>query len=183
MMMKRILVLTAAIIFAIGTPAALAQPGPGMGMGHGEGPGGPDCMMHGKKEPGHGGCNVMNCAELKLTDEQKEKIRDLNFAHHQEMIDLKASMEKAQLNMRHEMHADSPDKAKVLAAAKAMNAVRGKMAEAKINHRFAVREMLTAEQLETWENCRGNCGRRGMGMRCGDGPGPGSRGMRNTGRR
>jgi len=180
--MKRILILTAAAVFVMGTAAALAQPGPG--MGHGDGPGGHDCMMHGKMGHGQGGCNILTCAELELTDDQKEKIRDLMFTHRQEMIDLKASLEKAQLNMHHEMQSDSPDKAKVLAAAKEANTIKGQMAEAKINHRFALRDILTAEQLEKWENCRGKCGgRRDMGMHRGCRPGMGAGGTGNMDRR
>lgn len=172
--MKRILMLSAAILFIVGTAAVSAQPGPGTGMERGWGPGDGDCMMHGKMGHGQGECNILACAELELTDDQKEKIRDLMFAHRQEMIDLKASLEKAQLTMRHEMLSDSPDKARVLAAAKEVNAIKGQMAEAKINHRFAIRDVLSADQLEKWQKCQRTCGGRcGMGMHRGDGTGMG----------
>jgi Spy/CpxP family protein refolding chaperone len=155
----------------------------GMGACGGKGMMGPQggCMGPCGGGEGMGGCNLIDCKEvLNLTDDQIAKIKDLNFAHKNQMIDLDAALEKAQLKMHHEMRADSPDKAKALAAAKEVNAVKGQIAEAKISHQFALMGVLNAEQLKKWKNCmtecRQSCG-PGMGMgSCkgkGDNPGHG----------
>ena len=196
--MKRISVILAMVMFIIGgvsllsaqtpAPEGAATPHPGcMGMGAGGGKGmmGPQggCAGMGPCGGGEGmgGCNLIDCKEvLNLTDDQIAKIKDLNFAHKNQMIDLDAALEKAQLKMHHEMRADSPDKAKALAAAKEVNAVKGQIAEAKISHQFALMGVLNAEQLKKWKNCmtecRQSCG-PGMGMgSCkgkGDNPGHG----------
>lgn len=176
--MKRILTLTAIMIFVIGTSAMiLAQPpeapmppaAPAPMMGHGMCGGGPgDGPM--------GGCNFLDCAkELNLTADQISKLKDLNFAHRNLMIDLNAQMEKAQLKMKHEMNMDNPDKGKVLTASAEITAMQGKLAEARINHQFAMRQLLTKEQLEKWQACQRECGGKcggGMGMMgCGKGGG------------
>ena len=140
---------------ACGGKGMMGQQGGCMGPGgHGEGMG--------------GGCNLIDCKEvLKLTDDQIAKIKDLNFAHKNQMIDFDAALEKAQLAMRHGMQADSPDKAKVLAAAKEVNAIKGQIAEAKINHQFALTGVLNAEQLKKWKDCKMECRQScgpGMGM-------------------
>jgi len=128
-------------------------------------------MMMGRDDDDMGqgwgmGCNLLNCKDLDLTKEQTQKIKDINFAHRNAMIDMKAALEKAQLRMRAEMSADSPDKAKALAATREINTVKGQMAEARINHIFNLKGVLTAEQLEKVKACHGGgmCGSGPMGM-------------------
>lgn len=138
--------------------------GKGMGRGGKMGCG----MMMGRDDddmgPGMGmGCNLLDCKDLNLTKEQIQKIKDINFAHRNAMIDLKAALAKAQLRMGQEMKSDSPDKAKALAAAREVNAAKGQMAEARITHMFNLRAVLTAEQLEKVKACMG-------GGMCGGGP-------------
>lgn len=178
--MRRATILFVAVLFAAGlmTPALAQRPGPrALHKDWGPGPDGGMDMM--------GGCNILNCETLELTDDQKAEIKEINFTHRNKMIDLKASLEKAQLNLHHEMRADSPDKARLLAAAKEVNTIRGQMTEARINHRFALRDVLTADQLKKWQECcgkRGGRGGKGMGrgyrpgMRQGDPDPAGGRG-------
>lgn len=145
---------------------------PGMGMGC-QGGGGGAMMGRGCCDDdgcGGGGCNPLDCKELNLTKEQTAKIKELMFANRTAMIDLKASMEKACLNMQREMQAPSPDRAKALATARDINAIRGKMQEARINNRFNIRGVLTPEQLEKYMSCQGECP-PGQGMGCRKGVG------------
>jgi Spy/CpxP family protein refolding chaperone len=198
--MKRIVIFIAVALIAIGSAATLlaqtsdetappagdSRPGPdnppfmmggrfgGPMGGHGMGmmPG----MMQGRGrgQGSRGECNMLGCNALDLNDDQTAKIKDLNFTHRNKMIDLQASLEKAQLKMRHEMRADSPIKTAVLAAAKEVNTVKGQIAEARINHQFDLRGVLTADQLKTWDDFRGNCrGGFGKGMWPGSGMGQG----------
>jgi Spy/CpxP family protein refolding chaperone len=197
--MKRTLIFIVVALIAIGSAATLlaqtAEVKAPPTSGDAPGPDNPPCMMPGMKGGHMGGmmpgkmpgmmegcghmrggqCGMLNCKELELTDDQVAKIKDLNFAHRNKMIDIQAAMKKAQLKMQHEMRAESPNKAAVLAAAKEVNAVRGQMAEERINHQFAMRGILTAEQLKKWDDCRGKCeGKCGMGMGPGFGQGRGS---------
>lgn len=158
--MKRTLILTTLVLFvAVMTTAAMAQRGPG-GSGQpmmGNGPG--DCRMHQGKMGGHGkmggGHGILTMAdELGLTDQQIEKIKDLQFAHQNTMIDMKAELKKAELILHQEMAADNPDKAKALSAAKNVNAIKGKIQEAAISHRFEMHDILTAEQLDKLNDLR-----------------------------
>ncbi len=196
--MKRTIIFIVVALIAIGSAATLLaqtakETAPPMG-GDAPGPDNPPCMMPGMMGghmgghmggmmPGmmegrgrgfRGDGNLLNCKALELTDDQVTKIKDLNFVHRNKMIDIQAALEKAQLKMQHEMRADSPNKAAVLAAAKEVNAVKGQIAEERINHQFDLRGVLTADQLKKWDDCRGNCGGKcGMGMRSGFGQGQG----------
>jgi len=165
--MKKILILTAVMIFIAGmTGLAMAQHGHGFGDRKMDGPG------HFGRDGFGGGCNIMGCQkELELSDDQMVKIKEINFAHQNIMIDLKANLEKAHLKMRQTKQADDASKASVLAIAKELNAIKGKMAEAKINHQFDVKAVLTADQLEKWNKCQRECrGKCGPGMGMGMGP-------------
>lgn len=196
--MKRILIFTVVALIAIASAATLlaqtAEKATPPAGANAPGPDDPPCMMPGMmgghmggRMPGWtpgamgskgwrfgGDGDLLNCKALELTDDQIAKIKDLNFAHRNKMIDLQAALEKAQLKMQHEMRAETPNKAAVLAAAKEVNTIKGQIAEERINHRFDLRGVLTADQLKKWDDCRGNCGGRcGMGMHGDSGPGMG----------
>ncbi len=198
--MKRILILTAFMLVLIGSAtnagddAAITSDapmapgmgmkcqvggmmGPGMGMGC---QGGGRAGMMGRGDCNDddccgGGCNPLDCKELNLTKEQTAKIKDLMFTNRTAMIDLKASMEKACLGMCREIQSPSPDRAKTLAVAREINAIKGKMQEARINNRFDIRAVLTPEQLEKYMSCQGECS-SGKGMGCVKGMGCGKGG-------
>jgi Spy/CpxP family protein refolding chaperone len=140
--MKRFLII-AAILSLLAAPAAV------VGQGYHHGPMGPGAPAG----PGYG--NLLECKEeLNLSKDQMEKIEEINFNHHQMMIDLKAELEKAKLKKRREMHSDAPNKTKVLVLTKEIVNIHGKMAEARVEHRFAIRQILTKEQLEKRKECR-----------------------------
>ncbi len=160
--MKRILILTGILIFVAGmNTAVFAQRGHGMMA--------PKADGHGQWDKGgmmgHG--PILGCQkELELTDDQVAKIKDFSFAHQNAMIDLRADLKKAQLKMKQEAHVDNPSKAAVLAGTKEINVIKGRIAEARVNHRFDVRAVLTAEQLDKWKDCQKNfAGKHGRGGR------------------
>lgn len=181
--MKRTLFILA-LMFLIAIPVAMAQTDdpktatPPNQAGAGLAPQGPGCQGKGMgmgmcsgKQP-MGGQGLMECMkDLNLTDDQKAKMEEINFTNRNAMIDLRAGMEKARLKMHHEMMADTPDKAKILAASKEINTIQGQIEDAQINHFFAVRGILTADQLKKMKECKGD---RLMGP-CGHGR-PGARG-------
>lgn len=161
--MKRVVQVTAILVFLLGSISTAQMGGQGKGMAAGCGGG----RGHGDGMMGH--CDIMSCAkELNLTEDQISKIKEINFAHRNSMIDAEAELEKAQLKMRHETVADSPDKAAVLAASREVNAIRGRIAESRINHMFDLQSVLNEEQLKKWQACRKQCGEK-----CGPGMGHG----------
>lgn len=179
--MKRFFVLTAILVFMVGMASvATAQRGAMQGPCAGDKPG---MRMGGHGAGFMGHCNMLSCRkDLGLTDEQVDKIEQINFAHKEAMIDIKADLEKARLKMHQEMRSDSPDKAKVLALSDEITAIEGKIAKARIEHQFAKRAVLTTEQLEKWNTCKQNCkagcgpggdmkaGKVGCGGPCGAAP-------------
>lgn len=164
--MKRLVILIAISLFIAGmTGTATAQCGHGF-KGH---MGGHQCGQHDGKGFGGGHCNILGCKDkLELTDDQMDKIKEINFTHQNGMIDLKAELKKAELNLRQVAHADNPSKADVLAATKKVHSIQGQITEAQVNHRFAVRAVLNAEQIEKWQKCQAEC--KGS---CGGPGGPG----------
>ena len=161
--MKRILILIGILVFVAGmNTAILAQHGHGMMAPRPDGPG--QCDRGDKM----GNCSILGCQkELELTDDQMAKIKAIDFAHQTAMIDLRASLEKAQLKKRQAAHADNPTKTDVLVATKEVNDIKGRIAETRVNHRFDLKAVLTAEQLEKWKGCQkqcaGKCGPAGHG--------------------
>jgi Spy/CpxP family protein refolding chaperone len=176
--MKRITILAAILLFVAGmTAPAMAQSGHGF-KGH---PGGHGCGQFAGKGCGGGQCNILGCKDkLELTDDQVAMIKEINFKHQSGMIDLKAELKKAELNMKQVAHADNPGKSDVLAASKQVHGVEGKITEAQINHKFALKAVLTAEQLEKWKKCQAECGGKcsgSCGGRCGGKCGHGAAGI------
>lgn len=166
--MRRIIIISALALLvsaSIATAGFRGQRGPdGRGQDGGRG------MRQG---------NVLAQAnELGLTDDQVEKIKDLSYTHRAAMIDFRSQLEKARLEMHHEMQSDNPSQEKVLALTRQMNDIKGQMAEASTRHRFDVRGLLTAEQLDKLKTLQGpGRGGPGMGMTRGQG-GQGAGGMR-----
>jgi Spy/CpxP family protein refolding chaperone len=161
--MKRFLVLTAILIFTVGlTGAALGQHRSG-NCGHrsgGHGFEGDHHGMRGHKDMGHfgGHCSILGCQkELDLTDDQIAKIKEINFTHQNDMIDLKADLKKARLKLKQTMHSDNPSKGEALAAAAEVNSIQGQIHEARIEHMFALKGVLNKEQLEKWQKCQMSC--------------------------
>lgn len=171
--MKRI-VLLASICILIMAPVVVAQGqwasapqascggGCNIGGGHGGYNGG----------GGHGECNILRCKdELKLTDDQVKKIKNISHKHRMAMIDLKADLQKAKLNKKIEAHSDNPSRANILSLAKKMMQAKGSIEEAKINNRFDIKNILTKEQLGDWKKCQSQCGPgfggHGFGAGCG----------------
>lgn len=159
--MKRILILTAVLVFIAGmSGSALAKRGSGFGAGRMDGPG---RLGH----DGFGGrSNILSCQkELGLSEDQVAKIQNINFAHQNLMVDFKADLEKAHLKMRQARQTDDATKTSILAIAKDINAIKGKLAEARINHQFDLKAVLSPEQLEKWKQHRMESrGKRGPGM-------------------
>ncbi len=109
----------------------------------------------------------MMMEKLNLTDTQKEAVEELHFSHKREMIDLKAALEKKQLDKQELLSKGNYTRDDYLGKVTSVSDAKDKMALAKANHRMDVYDLLTEEQRTTFNKikCRmGNRMRMGMGM-------------------
>ncbi len=106
-------------------------------------------------------------AELGLSADQQTKIKDLFYVSRKEAIDLRATAERAELDLRHAMGSDSPDEKAVMKALDAALAAEASLKRNKVKLILDVRKVVTVEQ---WRQLleirarRGGPGARGQGM-------------------
>lgn len=106
----------------------------------------------------------MMMEKLNLTDTQKEAVEELHFSHKREMIDLKASLEKKQLDKQELLSKGNYTRDDYLGNVKAISDAKDKMALARANHRMDVYDLLTEEQRKTFDEMKGHMGNK-MKMR------------------
>jgi len=180
--------------------SAFAQ-GPG-GMGPMGGPG-----MDGHRPPmerafrGHGldvrwWNNPRVIERLKLTDDQRKQFDQILLDHREKLIDLRASLAKAELEMQPLMQADQPNESAILAQIDRVAQARAELEKANARYLLALRSKLTPEQWKQVQEFRenrgamrerwrdGHRGPGGPGAQVPDGPGsnatpppPGPQGM------
>ena len=163
---------------------ALAQgPGGGMGPGSGMGPGAGfgehrPPMERAFGAPGaHGRWwnNPKVVERLKLTDEQRKAFDGILLDHRAKLIDLRASLEKAELTLEPLMSDDSPNEAKILAQIDKVAQARAELEKANAGFLLAIRAKLTPEQWKQVQVFRANHEHEGLG-REERGPGHGGQG-------
>jgi Spy/CpxP family protein refolding chaperone len=141
--------------------AALAQ-GPGGGMGPGPGFGEHRPPMERAFGPGgeHGRWwnNPRVVERLKLTDEQRKAFDGILLAHREKLVDLKAGLEKAELEMEPLMSADQPDEAKIVSQIDKVAQARAELEKANDRFLLAIRVKLTPEQWKQIQAFRANHG-------------------------
>jgi Spy/CpxP family protein refolding chaperone len=109
--------------------------------------------------------------EIGLDDNQKAQLDKLAQEHGTARIEKEAELEKAQLKLRHMRMNDAPD-SEVLAMMDMIGAMKTEMRKMAYTHRQAVREVLTAEQLDKIRELRGEW-RKSHRQSRGEGFGPG----------
>ena len=163
---------------------ALAQ-GPGGGMGPGSGMG-PRAGFGEHRPPmerafgaqgAHGRWwnNPKVVERLKLTDEQRKSFDGILLDHRAKLIDLRASLEKAELTLEPLMSDDSPNEAKILAQIDKVAQARAELEKANAGFLLAIRAKLTPEQWKQVQVFRANHEHEGRG-REERGPGHGGQG-------
>ena len=177
------------------TSNAFAQPGPGAGTpGAGPGAGMPDgpMMMHARHGGGmHGGPGMgmqgrgmrgnmierLLAAgdELKLTDAQRDKLRQIRRSGPAALMPKRQAMMEAQMDLRDVMDKDKADAAELRRAHDKVLKARTDMAAATFELRVQVREVLTPEQRQMIRDHMRGAGRERMQMRMKKG-GPGGPG-------
>lgn len=102
---------------------------------------------------------------LNLSAEQEQKLMSLRTVHQQQMIDMRAELQKLRLDIRAEMRKDNPDLRAIENLVRRQESLRTEQQLARIKHWNEVRNILTPEQREIWQQYR-----RGLGD-FGDRPG------------
>lgn len=107
-------------------------------------------------QPGRGCGREYIFDKLDLTEEQETKLDNLRNKHQKEMIDMKAELEKAQLDLKNLTKDGSFVRADFLAAHKKTQALRNKIGDSWANHRMDMFEVLTKEQREKFADIKDN---------------------------
>jgi Spy/CpxP family protein refolding chaperone len=107
--------------------------------------------MHGHGEFGTWWKNSDVVSKLNLTDAQVKQLEDTFYQHKMKLIDERAGMEKADLNLRNLLDADSPDQSQVMAAVDQVLAARGKVEREATMMLLDMRKVLSVQQ---WKQLR-----------------------------
>ena len=86
-----------------------------------------------------------------LTTEQTEKISTMRIDHQKGTIDLRADLQKKQLDLRTLMMAAKPNEKKIHAVIEEMGALKTQLQKQRVSHGLKVRELLTPEQRASWK--------------------------------
>ena len=181
MMAHRTIRLGLAIAAVLRAGAVLAQrPGGGRGMGAGSGPGFGGHRPPMERALGAGGDhgrwwnNPAIVEKLKLSDDQRKAMDGILLEHREKLVDLRGSLEKAELEMEPLMRDDQPNEAKILAQIDKVAQARAELEKANARFLLAIRGKLTADQWKQVQDFRKNGGMERRGMRMGgDGRGEG----------
>ena len=155
-------------VLLIGAGAGAQAPmdgGAGMGMGHR-----PPMERAFGAQGDHGRWwnNPKVVERLKLTDEQRKSMDDTLLAHRETLIDLRASLEKAELGLEPLMKDDQPNEARILAGIDKVAQARAELEKANARFLLAIRGKLTPEQWKQLQAARDHRGQDGRGG-CGSG--------------
>ena len=141
---------------------ALAQ-GPGGGMGQGFGGHRPpmENAFGAKGAQGRFWNNPRIVEKLKLTDVQRKEFDNIFLQHREKLIDLRASLQKAELALEPLVRDSQPNETKILAQIDKVAQARAELEKAHAAYLLAIRGKLTAEQWTLLQELRANRGRDG----------------------
>jgi Spy/CpxP family protein refolding chaperone len=131
------------------------------GVAFAQGPGGPGGLdgEHGMGRPpmertfhdehfGRWWENPKIATSIGLTDDQKKKMDDIYQQYRLTLVDLHATLEKQELQMRPMIEADQPDEAQVLAQIDKVAQARAELEKADARMLFEIRKTLTPDQWQ-----------------------------------
>lgn len=98
--------------------------------------------------------NPRIAAALKITPDQQKAMDNILFEHREKLIDLEATLKKAELDMEPLMNADQPSKEAIEAQIEKVVAARGALEKANANFLLAIRLKLTSNQWQQIKNFR-----------------------------
>jgi periplasmic protein CpxP/Spy len=111
--------------------------------------------------------------KLKLTDQQRKEMDDILQQHREGLIDLRATLDKAELALEPLMKADQPDESRILQQIDQVAQARAELEKANARFLLALRSKLTPEQWKQVQEERASRPmRRGWGAGGGQAPPP-----------
>jgi Spy/CpxP family protein refolding chaperone len=122
------------------------EPGGGMGQGFGEHRPPMERALGAQGAHGRWWNNPRVVERLKLTDVQRKEFDDIYLAHREKLIDLRASLEKAELALETLVSDTQPNETKILAQIDKVAQARAELEKANAAFLLAIRGKLTAEQ-------------------------------------
>jgi Spy/CpxP family protein refolding chaperone len=81
-------------------------------------------------------------------------MEDMRFQHQKSMIQKRAQLKEAQLEMRNMMRKTEIDESAVLEKQRRISNLKGDIAESRMKHRLEMRKVLTPEQREKMKTIR-----------------------------
>jgi Spy/CpxP family protein refolding chaperone len=157
--------------------AAVAQgPGPGgPGSGPGFGEHRPPMERAMRGDRGRWWNNPKLVEKLKLTDDQRKAMDEIFQQHRERLVDLRGSVDKAEIEMEPLVRADQPNESAVMAQIDKVAQARAELEKANARFLFELRAKLTPDQWKQVQEFRQN--HEGMRRDWGNGghrPGGGS---------
>jgi Spy/CpxP family protein refolding chaperone len=162
--------LTLAAILTAGVAATAQDMGPGAGPGQG---GGPGFGMHrppmeralGLRGPqGRWWNDPAMVEKLKLSDDQRKAMDAILINHREQLVDMRAAVEKSELEMEPLMQDDVPNEARVLAQIDKIAQARAELEKANARFLLAIRAKLSPDQWKQLQAARAErMQRRGSG--------------------
>jgi Spy/CpxP family protein refolding chaperone len=157
--------LAASVFLALATYAP-AQPGQGVGQGAGEGFGSHRPPMERALGPdgphGRWWNDAQTIDRLKLTDDQRKSMDDILLQHRETLIDMRATVDKAELAMQPLMSADQPNESEILAQIDKVAQARAELEKANARFLLAIRGKLSPEQWKSLQAMRNERHTNGM---------------------
>ncbi|MGA7858001.1 MAG: Spy/CpxP family protein refolding chaperone [Terracidiphilus sp.] len=161
-----------AVLMTGATWAQMPDGGPGRGMGPGPG-------MDSHRPPferafgGHGiegrwWNNPRIIERLKLTEAQRKEFDGILLQHRETLIDLRANVEKAELEMEPLVRDDQPNETRILAQIDKVAQARAELEKANARYLLALRSKLTPEQWKQVQDFRENRGMQEHGWQGGE---------------
>jgi Spy/CpxP family protein refolding chaperone len=94
--------------------------------------------------------------KLKLTDDQRKAMDQIFQAHREKLVDLRANVEKAEIEMEPLVRADQPNEAAVMSQIDKVAQARAELEKANARFLFELRAKLTPEQWKQVQDFRQN---------------------------
>jgi periplasmic protein CpxP/Spy len=126
--------------------------------------------MGGQGDRGRWWNNPKVVERLKLTDDQRKAMDAILLAHREKLVDLRASLEKSELELEPLMKEDQPNENAILAQIDKTASARAELEKANARFLLSIRGKLTADQwrqmqADRADHQRGDWNRDGQGER------------------
>ena len=142
-------------------PGGGLGPGPGFGPGFGEHRPPMERAFGPQGDHGRWWNNPKLVERLKLTEAQRKSMDETLLAHREKLVDLRGTLEKAELGLEPLMREDQPNEAAILAGIDKVAQARAELEKANARFLLAIRAKLTPEQWKQLEADRAEHEQRG----------------------